>query len=110
MASGNDNADELKLELKESISEVGKLKEKMATKDSAQMQHELFVRRCLSMMEGMQQQIDELKGSSVRREVAAGPEKLEFCCANCKVVHNRDTCPVCGSQLRRIFEGDSTGR
>ncbi len=100
VVSGRDDTDELKIELKDKISEMDKLKEEIVMERAIKKQEEMFLEQQSEMMSNMQRQIDELKSNSTK----SIPKKTEFCCIGCSIVHGKAECPVCGSKLKRIYE------
>ncbi len=100
VTSGKDDADELKLELREKISEIGRLKEDLLTELAIKKREDMFRERQSEMLRQMQRQIDELSGKS-SGNIA---KSVEFCCISCSTVHDRQKCPACGSKLKRIYE------
>ena len=103
VVSGNDDSDELRLDLKEKISEVDKLKEEMITERAIKKQEEMLLQQQSEIMTDMQRQIDELKSNSTK----SIPKKTEFCCIGCSTVHDKAACPACGAKLKRIYEEKS---
>ena len=100
ITSGKDDADELKLELREKISEIGRLKEDILTELAIKKKEEIFAEKQSEMLRQMQRQIDELSGKSSGNT----SKSVEFCCISCSTVHDRQECPACGSKLERIYE------
>ena len=100
VTSGKDDADELKLELREKISEIGRLKEDLLTELAIKKREDIFRERQSELLRQMQRQIDELSGKSPRNI----SNSVEFCCISCSTVHDRQECPACGSKLKRIYD------
>ena len=51
-------------------------------------------------IENLQREINQLKSNH--------PQKIEFCCANCLVIHDMESCPNCNSRIRRIYDVEKT--
>ncbi|MBA4719404.1 MAG: hypothetical protein HRO68_10035 [Nitrosopumilus sp.] len=102
VVNGTDDSDELRIELKEKISEMSKLKDDLVMEMAIKKKDEIIAQRQYEMMQDMQRQIDQL--SHERRESDILPPKTEFCCINCSTVHDSQVCPACGSKLKRIFD------
>ena len=101
LTKGTDDADDLRLELKDKISEVGKLKEDLVMEIAIKKKDEIFAKRQFEMMQDMQKQIDKL---SQKVSNPKDSQRLEFCCIGCNTVHDKQECPACGSKLKRIYE------
>ncbi len=101
VVSGKDDADELRMELKEKMSEMDKLKEDLVMEMAVRKRDEIFEKQQYKTMQDMQRQIDEMVDNAV---YSRDSQRLEFCCIGCSTVHGRQECPACGSKLKRIFE------
>ena len=101
IVSGNDDSDELRIELNAKIQEISQIKDSLLDKAIITKREEIFADVQQKRMEDMQRQIDELS-----KQVTTPKEKpsMEFCCTNCSTVHNLQECPVCGSKIKRIYE------
>jgi len=53
----------------------------------------------LKTVNDLKNEIKSLKGKKLEEEKPI----IEFCCIDCKVVHDKAKCPACGSTVRRIY-------
>jgi rubrerythrin len=107
VVSGKDDADELRVELKEKLSEMDKLKDDMVMEMAIKKKDEILSGRQQEMLENMQRQINSLSekmNNSGENQNGNSAVTTEFCCADCYVIHTEDQCPHCGSRKRRISE------
>ncbi|MBA4718486.1 MAG: hypothetical protein HRO68_05115 [Nitrosopumilus sp.] len=100
VVNGTDDSDELKAELNQKIQEINEIKDKFVLESAAKKRDEIFAQRQQEMMNDMQKQIDRLSEKISHIDT----KKLEFCCAGCSIIHDKEQCPVCGSKIKRIFE------
>ena len=103
VVSGIDDADELRLELKEKLSEMEKIKQSRLDDEARQYRHEKTSLEQARQMKLLQDTVNELK-KEVRETRNAEKKPLEFCCVDCSTVHNSQQCPACNSKLKRIYE------
>jgi len=102
VVSGKDDADELRLELKEKLSEMEKIKQSRLDDEARQYRHEKTSLEQARQMKLLQDTVNDLKKEI--RSGKQGEKSLEFCCIDCSTVHDSQICPACGSKLKRIFE------
>lgn len=108
IVNGTDDTDELKLQLKEKISEANNVLEKRLDDEAERIRNEKFAIGQQRQMKHLQDTVNDLlkkEDSRTRQEEKRQEEKpLEFCCIRCEMVHDKDECPACGSKQRRIYE------
>jgi len=102
VVSGKDDADELRLELKEKLSEMEKIKQSRLDDEARQYRHEKTSLEQARQMRLLQDTVNELKKEI--RSSKQSEKSLEFCCVECEMVHCEKQCPACGSKMRRIYE------
>ncbi len=102
VVNGTDDSDELKAELNQKIQEIDKIKDIFVLELATKKRDEIFAQRHLEIM---QKQIDELTEKASHEK---NTQRLEFCCIDCSTVHDKNRCPVCDSQTKRIFEESKT--
>jgi len=120
---GSDDSDILQAKLKEQVHESDKLLKKQREQTITRYQDEFFAKNQIEKQDkkmsdmqktiddlvsdkknnDMQQIVDNLK-SEIRILKKGKSEKLEFCCIDCEMVHDKEKCPACGSKKRRIYE------
>ena len=106
VASGSDDADELRLELKEKISEMERIKQDRLDDEARAYRSARVAAEQQRQMRELQDTVSQMKKEMASQKRWAGRQKpLEFCCISCSAVHDGHECPACGSKLRRIFEG-----
>ncbi len=106
VVSGNDDADELGVELREKLSELEKIREGRLDEEAARYRSEMVAAEQKRQMGGLLDTVNELK-SQIDSMKNGGPKKLEFCCIDCSTVHGKQECPSCGSMMKRIYESSS---
>jgi len=101
VVSGKDDADELRLELKEKLSEMEKIKERSLDDEAEKIRHDKVSLEQARQMKLLQDTVNELK-----KEVRQGRQdkELEFCCADCNTIHRLQECPACNSKMKRIYQ------
>lgn len=110
VVSGKDDSDELKLQLKEKIAEVDSIVKQQKESVVTRYQDEFFAKNQQTRMDNQDKVIEELKQtvnelkSKEKSQITDESEKLEFCCIGCEMVHDKESCPACGSKQRRIYE------
>lgn len=97
--SGNDDTDQLQLELREKISDMEKMSKQMAAAEAVKKQDTITESRFMELAKDMQKQINELKSGAVKQKPV-----LEFCCVDCSTVHSEQTCPNCNSKIKRVYK------
>jgi len=108
VVNGTDDSDELKLQLKEKIFEVNNILEKRLDDEAERIRNGKFameqqrqMKKVLQEMENMKSEMKEMKSiTKIKSE-----DKLEFCCISCELVHDKKSCPDCGSKQRKIYDG-----
>ena len=103
IVSGIDDADELRLELKEKLSELDNIKESRLDTEAEKIRNEKFALEQKRQMSELFNTVNELK-KEIREKRQGGRTSLEFCCIDCEMVHCESQCPACGSKMRRIYE------
>jgi len=108
VVNGTDDSDELKIQLKEKLSELDRIKERSLDDEARQYRNEKAAAEQQRQMRILQDTVNELKKemSGVRQ---TEKKPIEFCCISCSTVHERQECPACGSKLKRIFEKSVQG-
>ncbi len=101
VVNGTDDSDELKAELNQKIQEINEIKDKFVIESAIKKRDEIFAARQQEMMNDMQRQIDDL---SRRIKNPKNSSTIEFCCVNCSIIHDKESCPNCSSKIRRIYE------
>jgi len=105
--NGTDDSDELKIQLKEKLSELDRIKESRLSDEARQLRNDQVALEQTRQMRLLQDTVNELK-----KEIRTGyqlKKPIEFCCVNCSTVHDSQVCPACNSKLRRIFEQSVQG-
>jgi len=103
IVSGTDDSDELKIQLKEKLLELDRIKESRLDDEARQYRNEKATIEQQRQMRILQDTVNELKKDiSVVNQTEK--KSIEFCCISCSTVHERQECPACGSKLKRIFE------
>jgi len=105
VVNGTDDSDELKAELNQKIHEINEIKDKFVIESAVKKRDEIFAARQQEMMNDMQRQIDEL---SKRVKNSKDLSAIEFCCVNCSIIHDKESCPNCNSKIRRIYDSKTT--
>ena len=105
VVNGTDDSDYLKAELNQKIQEITEIKDKFVLESATKKRDEIFAQRQQEMLNDMQKQIDRLS----EKISHTNAQKLEFCCINCNTIHDKNRCPACGSQMKRIFEESKIG-
>ena len=104
IVNGIDDSDELKLQLKEKISEVNNILEKRLDDEAEKIRNEKFAIEQQRQMKQLQDTVNELKKEIRGARSQEEQKPLEFCCIGCSTVHDKESCPACGSKLKRIYE------
>ena len=101
VVNGTDDSDELRMELREKLSELEKIKQDRLSDEARQCRSEKDALEQARQMRLLQDAVNDLK-----KEIRGVSEKkpIEFCCIGCSTVHNSQECPACGSKLKRIYE------
>lgn len=104
--SGKDDPDAIIAELNEKNIEMDKMLKKQKEQTVTRYQDEFFIKRQQDQMENVLREMSDMKSEmkeikSLKKEKS---EKLEFCCIGCEMVHDKESCPACGSKQRRIYE------
>ncbi len=105
VVNGTDDSDELKAELNQKIQEINEIKDKFVIESAVKKRDEIFAARQQEMMKNMQRQIDDLSRMVTNSK---GSHAIEFCCVNCSIIHNKESCPNCNSKIRRIYDPKTT--
>lgn len=103
VVNGTDDSDELRIELKEKLSELDKIKERSLDDEAEKIRNEKATIEQQRQMRILQDTVNELK-QEIRGVRNDGKKPLEFCCIECSTVHDKSVCPACGSKLKRIYE------
>jgi len=102
IVNGTDDSDELKIQLKEKLSELDRIKESRLSDEARQLRNDQVALEQTRQMKLLHDTVNELK-----KEIRTGHQlkkPIEFCCISCSTVHDSQECPACGSKLKRIFE------
>ena len=67
--------------------------------DKVAVETQRVVRELLDKVNNLEKQVEQNNGSSNSEK-----PPIEFCCADCSIIHSKEQCPNCGSQKRRIYE------
>ena len=103
VVNGTDDSDELRLELKEKLLELDRIKESRLDDEARQYRNEKAAIEHTRQMRILQDTVNELKKEM--RGVRQNEKKpIEFCCISCSTVHDSQECPACGSKMKRIYE------
>ena len=100
VVNGTDDSDELKLQLKEKLSELDRIKESRLDDEARQYRSERFAIEQQRQIRLLQDTVNELKKETGWVE----KKPIEFCCVSCSTVHAETSCPACNSKLKRMFE------
>jgi rubrerythrin len=93
--SGKDDSDELKAQLKERLSELEEIKERRLDDEAEKLRNQRIFAEQQRQIDILQKTVEEIKTKK---------KKLEFCCAGCSIIHCEESCPNCGSKIRRIYD------
>jgi len=103
VVNGTDDSDELKIQLKEKLSELDRIKERSLDDEARQYRNEKFAIEQQRQMRVLQDTVNELK-KEMRTVNHTEKKPIEFCCISCSTVHDSQVCPACGSKMKRIYE------
>jgi len=103
VVNGTDDSDELKIQLKEKLLELDKIKESRLDDEARQYRNEKSAIEQQRQMRVLQDTVNELK-KEMRTVNHTEKKSIEFCCISCSTIHNSQECPACGSKMKRIYE------
>ena len=101
VVSGNDDADELRVELREKIAEIAEMKNKSDMMEAESIRRERESAEYNRRLAELTDAVKKLEGGAVSARRRDG---VEFCCIGCSTVHSQKQCPACGSKLKRIYD------
>ena len=101
VVNGTDDSDELRIELKEKLSELDRIKESRLDDEAREYCKEKAAIEQQRQMRILQDTVNELK-----KEIRGVSKKkpIEFCCVECSLIHTEKQCPSCGGMMKRIYE------
>jgi len=103
VVNGTDDSDELKIQLKEKLSELDRIKESRLDDEARQLRNDQVSLEQQRQMRLLQDTVNELK-KEIRTVKHYEKKPIEFCCIGCSTVHDKESCPACGSKMKRIYE------
>ena len=103
VVNGTDDSDELRIELKEKLLELDRIKESRLNDEAEKIRNDRFAAENVKQINKMMGMINDLK-SQISSAKGNQSNELEFCCIGCSTIHNKSECPACGSKLKRIYE------
>jgi rubrerythrin len=96
IVNGTDDADELKLQLKDVL-------EKRLDDEAERIRSEKFAIEQQRQVNQLQNTVNDLLKKENKR-TRQEEKPLDFCCISCELVHDKESCPACGSKQRKIYE------
>ena len=103
VVNGTDDADNLRISLKDKLDELEKIKQRSLDDEAEKIRSDKMAEQSARQMSQMMDMINELKTQMNSAKNSKSGE-LEFCCIGCSTVHKNQKCPVCDSKLKRIYE------
>ena len=102
VSRGIDDSDELRIELKEKLSELDKMRESRLEDEAREYRKDKAALEQARQMRLLQDTVNELKKemSEIKNEKKA----IEFCCVECDLIHAEKQCPSCGCKMKRIYD------
>jgi len=102
VVNGTDDTDELKLQLKDVL-------EQRLDDEAERIRSGKFAIEQQREMNQLRDTVNDLlkKENRRARQEEKHPEEekpLDFCCISCELVHDKESCPACGSKQRKIYE------
>jgi len=101
VVNGTDDSDELKVELNDALVKLKQKELEEERKESAFARHEILIKQQQEEFVDIKKELTEIKQKS--QNISASVP-IEFCCADCSIIHTKEQCPNCGSKIRRIYE------
>ena len=103
VVNGTDDADELRISLKDKLDELEKIKQRSLDDEAEKIRNDKMAEQNARQMSQMMDMINELK-TQINSTKNNKSDELEFCCIKCSTIHKNQKCPVCDSKLKRIYE------
>jgi len=103
VVNGIDDSDELKIQLREKLSELDIIKESRLSDEARQLRNDQVALEQARQMRLLQDTVNELK-KEIKSVKQTEKKPIEFCCISCSTVHDSQVCPACGSKMKRIYE------
>jgi len=108
VVNGTDDSDELKAELNDVRATLKQKESEEKRKESAFARHELNIKQQQQKSVETDKKLKELEEKLANINTNSSTKSIEFCCADCSIIHTKEQCPSCGSKIRRIYESKNT--
>ena len=101
IVNGTDDSDVLKAELNDALATLKQKESEEKSQKSALARHEIILKQQQEEFADIKKELTEIKQ---KPQNVSASTPIEFCCADCSIIHTKEQCPNCGSKIRRIYE------